>query len=74
VLVLGYARRRSLEAELGFAEGVFFCGLAFLAASMRRWRRRRRGIRFPGLFLAPVLLCSSFIGEVVEFYFGACGR
>ena len=74
MLVLGCVRRRSSEAELGFAEGVFLCGLAFLAVSTRRWRRRRREIRFPDLFLAPVLLCSSFIGEVVEFCFGACGR
>jgi hypothetical protein len=45
--------------------------MVFLAASARRWRWRRRGIKSPGFFLTPVVLCSSFTGEVVEIRFGA---
>jgi len=51
--------------------GLVLCGMVLLAASARRWRWRRRGIKSPGFFLTPVVLYSSFTGEVVEIRFGA---
>ena len=59
--------------EARLCRGVVLCGMVFLAASARRWRRRRRGIKSPGFFLAPVVPCSSFTGEVVEIHVGAYG-
>ena len=54
-----------------FRREVVLCGIVFLAASARRWRWRHRGIKSPGFFLAPVVLCSSFTGEVMEICLGA---
>jgi len=59
--------------EARLCRGVVLCGMVFLAASARRWRRRRRGIKSPGFFLAPVVPRSSFTGEVVEIRVGASG-
>ena len=57
--------------EARLCRGVVLCGMVFLAASARRWRWRRRGIKSPSFFLAPVRLCSSLTGEVGEIRFGA---
>jgi len=60
--------------EIGFAGGMFLCGVLFLAASARRRRRRRKGITFPDLFFAPVASSSGVSGEVWETCLGVRGR
>jgi hypothetical protein len=61
--------------KLGLAGGVMLhCGLLLVAASSRRRRRRRTGIRFPGLFLAPMTSYSGVNGEAVEYCIGVRGR
>ena len=60
--------------ETRFCRGVVLYGMVFLAVSVRQWRRRRRrGIKSLGFFLALVVPCSSFTGKVVEIRVGASG-